>query len=185
MMWTSYLLVLALARLAQTDRRAEYSSALEDFYRKFDLQQKGESSAELEKNKPTCRYTWAWESKIYGDACLPAKTSISKSERQTSVTRHARRHKNKDFDHSPSNSRHHNGRKSSETDDNESLPVQPVYEGFTKDNLYRAQMDAPLYSNILTVSLNDKPNHLMLQGPMGSPGAQGPMGKTGDPVRSF
>ncbi|KAF6023044.1 hypothetical protein EB796_018657 [Bugula neritina] len=122
------------------------------------------------KAKHLCRFRWEWESMIYGDLCLPAKASLRSRKKSSSLLRHKHRHKSKDYNDAPSS------RSSQYSSDLLSEDEKSVL-GLLGPPQY--QMDAPtyLYKTVSSCFLN-----VCLQGATGLPGAQGSMGKTGDPV---
>ena len=58
------------------------------------LTDKTESDTATQKS---CRFRWKWESIVYGDICLPAKSSLIKRQKTSSIRRHRHRHKNRDY----------------------------------------------------------------------------------------
>lgn len=59
------------------------------------------SKADEGSGSKSCRFTWEWETAVYGDICLPAKTSLLNRPKSSSIKRHRHRHKNRDHDHQP------------------------------------------------------------------------------------
>ena len=62
------------------------------------LTDKTESDTATQKS---CRFRWKWESIVYGDICLPAKSSLIKRQKTSSIRRHRHRHKNRDYNDEP------------------------------------------------------------------------------------
>ena len=102
------------------------------------------SSKEVKKS---CRYTWEWESLIYGDLCLPSKSSLLPRKKSTSISRHKHRHKNKNYDDRPGKSRRTNN--FNRKGDIGSLVSGAPVDGLLYEGQY--QMDAPKYLNSVSV----------------------------------
>lgn len=53
------------------------------------------------KNKKSCRFKWEWETLIYGDICLPAKSTMLDRRKSTAISRHKHRHRDREYKDNP------------------------------------------------------------------------------------
>lgn len=97
--------------------------------------------------KKSCRYTWEWETSLYGDLCLPAKSSLLPRKRTSSISRHKGRLKSKNTnDKSGSRSRHSKSRKVDRSDSYDFMSDA----GLLMEGPPQYQMDAPKYLNMVS-----------------------------------
>lgn len=97
-------------------------------------------------NKP-CRFRWEWESVMYGNICLPAKSSLVKRPKASSIRRHRHRHKNREYDDEPDTLTRHLTLRKGEVGD------APHSGNLLDRDSSVYQMDAPRYV-MKSVSIN-------------------------------
>lgn len=92
--------------------------------------------------KKSCRFTWEWESLIYGDLCLPSKSSLLPRVRSTSINRNKHRHKNKKSD---------GGNRHSRLYRRGDAPSNAGFDsGLLMESAPQYQMDAPKYLSMVS-----------------------------------
>lgn len=100
--------------------------------------------ADSVSNTKKCRFTWQWETLVYGDICLPARKSRRKNSRSTAIKRHRHRHKDHLFSDEPDIvNRHVNLRMKGSL-----LGIEGHAERGTSKSMY--QMDAPVYKSLVS-----------------------------------
>ena len=101
--------------------------------------------------RKSCRFSWEWESLIYGNLCLPAKSSLFPRKKSTSITRHKNRHKNRGHNDKPnSRSSLFYKRKGLAGNVVNGAPI----DGELLENTAQYQMDAPKYLSVVSSIYN-------------------------------